>query len=74
MHAQPLPAEPERRLVEARWELRGDGLTVPYRWVWIPNPPSGPPSSMPPSSEPHRGTKLGMFDCTAKVRPGSGYH
>jgi hypothetical protein len=41
-----------------RWELRGDGLTVPYRWVWIPNPPSGPPSSMPPSSEPVAPTPL----------------
>lgn len=35
-----------------RWELRGDGLTAPYRWVWIPNPPSAPPSSMPPAGEP----------------------
>jgi hypothetical protein len=35
-----------------RWELRGDGLTAPYRWVWIPNPPSAPPSSVPPAGEP----------------------
>jgi hypothetical protein len=35
-----------------RWELRGDGLTIPYRWVWIPNPPSAPPLSTPPSGEP----------------------
>jgi hypothetical protein len=35
-----------------RWELRGDGLTIPYRWVWIPNPPSAPPSPTPPSGEP----------------------
>ena len=35
-----------------RWELRGDGITIPYRWVWIPNPPSAPPSSTPPSGEP----------------------
>ena len=35
-----------------RWELRGDGLMVPYRWVWIPNPPSAPPASMPPAGEP----------------------
>jgi hypothetical protein len=35
-----------------RWELRGDGLTAPYRWVWIPNPPSAPPASMPPAGEP----------------------
>jgi hypothetical protein len=28
-----------------RYELRGDGIAVPYRWVWIPNPPPGPPGS-----------------------------
>ena len=28
-----------------RYELRGDGLTMPYKWVWIPNPPSAPPAS-----------------------------
>jgi Domain of unknown function (DUF4124) len=28
-----------------RYELRGDGLTMPYRWVWIPNAPSGPPGT-----------------------------
>jgi hypothetical protein len=30
-----------------RYELRGDGLTMPYRWVWIPNAPSAPPASPP---------------------------
>ena len=35
-----------------RWELRGDGLTIPYRWVWIPNPPAAPPTPPPPSGEP----------------------
>jgi Domain of unknown function (DUF4124) len=34
-----------------RYELRGDGLTTPYTWVWIPNPPP-PPSSAPPSPAP----------------------
>lgn len=28
-----------------RYELRGDGMTTAYRWVWIPNPPPGPPGS-----------------------------
>ena len=26
-----------------RYELRGDGVTLPYYWVWIPNPPPPPP-------------------------------
>ena len=34
-----------------RYELRGDGMTAPYMWVWIPNPPPGPPGS-PASGEP----------------------
>jgi hypothetical protein len=32
-----------------RYELRGDGVTVPYAWVWIPNPPPPPP---PPPAPP----------------------
>jgi hypothetical protein len=28
-----------------RYELRGDGLSVPYRWVWIPGAPA--PSGVP---------------------------
>ncbi len=30
-----------------RYELRGDGLTTPYTWVWIPNPPPPPPTAPP---------------------------
>ncbi len=55
---QPAVAQPERvqaaaspeppltRVVEhatGRYELRGDGSSTPYEWVWIPNPPSAPP-------------------------------
>jgi len=39
-----------------RYELRGDGTTTPYTWVWIPNPPPPPPMSPPagppPASDP----------------------
>lgn len=34
-----------------RYELRGDGLTSPYAWVWIPNAPPPPPMD-PPSMPP----------------------
>ncbi len=48
------------RVVEypgGRYELRGDGISVPYVWVWIPNAPLGPPptpaaSPAPPALEP----------------------
>jgi len=46
------PSPPAPTVVQyptGRWELRGDGLTIPYRWVWIPNPPAAPP---PPAGEP----------------------
>jgi hypothetical protein len=42
------PPPPEREVVEhsdGRYELRGDGISVPYRWVWIPNPPRTPPTT-----------------------------
>lgn len=39
-----------------RFELRGDGMTVPYAWIWIPKapppppePPAPPVASQPPS-------------------------
>ena len=46
--APPAPtAPPPPSVVElptGRWELRGDGISVPYRWVWIPSPPTTPPA------------------------------
>jgi hypothetical protein len=44
------PAPPTPRVVEfptGRYELRGDGVTSPYTWVWVPNPPSAPPAPPP---------------------------
>ena len=39
-----------------RYELRGDGMSTPYTWVWIPNPPTSPPPppapAAPPAAEP----------------------
>jgi hypothetical protein len=35
-----------------RYELRGDGTTTPYVWVWVPNPPAAPPAPVEPPSEP----------------------
>jgi hypothetical protein len=53
----PAPTQPPRpNVVEfpsGRYELRGDGMTVPYTWVWIPNPPSAPPSAGTPRVSRH---------------------
>ena len=49
------PPPPEREVVEysdGRYELRGDGIGVPYRWVWIPKPPP------PPAAKPGREVRL----------------
>jgi hypothetical protein len=43
-----------------RYELRGDGITTPYTWVWIPNPPPPPPpSAAPPEGAPPAPPKSG---------------
>jgi len=49
------PPPPEREVVEysdGRYELRGDGAGVAYRWVWIPKPPP------PPGTKPARDVRL----------------
>ena len=40
-----------------RWILQGDGYSVPYRWAWIPSPPTDAPSAPPatPSAPPAPG-------------------
>lgn len=52
---QPLQqdVEPLQRDVvfpSGRYVLRGDGINVPYTWVWIPNPPTAPPGGAPSGS------------------------
>jgi hypothetical protein len=54
-YAPPLSqdVEPIQREVvfpTGRYVLRGDGVNVPYTWVWIPNPPTAPPGGAPSSS------------------------
>lgn len=48
------PAPSVLQYPNGRYELRGDGSTSPYVWVWVPNPPppppAGPPSMPPPQS------------------------
>ena len=49
------PAQPTQNVVQfatGRYELRGNGASTPYRWVWIPNPPTAPPQVAPAGSLP----------------------
>jgi hypothetical protein len=46
----PPQAPPTPNVVQfdtGRYELRGDGVSAPYTWVWIPNPPTAPPPAAP---------------------------
>lgn len=46
---------PMRTVIEfpsGRWVLQGDGITAPYRWAWLPNPPSDEPPTPPPPPAP----------------------
>ncbi len=50
----PAPSPPPMPTViqypHGRYELRGDGVTTAYTWVWIPNPfPPPPPPAAPPA-------------------------
>lgn len=43
------------------YELRGDGMSTPYVWVWIPKPPPAPvqpPAMVPPVPPPPIGSFL----------------
>jgi len=52
-YTQPQAPQVEREVVfaEGRYILQGDGVSTPYKWVWVPNPPA-PPSGPPPSAPP----------------------
>jgi hypothetical protein len=43
----PPPAPSVVEYSTGRYELRGDGMSVPYTWVWVPNAPPPPPSAPP---------------------------
>ena len=70
------PPPPMPSVIEyptGRYELRGDGITAPYRWVWIPNPPAAPPpvdaptSPAPPASrDPEPGPRTTLYRWTDK--------
>ena len=50
--ASPPPAPRVLVYPGGRYELRGDGVTSPYVWVWIPDPPAAPPVPPPPPAPP----------------------
>ena len=52
-YAAPAPAQPTVfQYPHGRYELRGDGITTTYQWVWISNPTIAPPPLGAPSAPP----------------------
>ncbi len=54
-YAQPQAPRVQREVVfaEGRYVLSGDGVSTPYQWVWVPNPPAAPPAPPnPPQTAP----------------------
>jgi hypothetical protein len=46
-YAPPAAAQTEVVYPHGRYVLRGDGINVAYRWVWVPNPPLSSPPAAP---------------------------
>ena len=52
------------------YQLRGDGVTSPYGWVWIPKSPAPPP----PSVEPAAPAPARSADSRTRDERGAAYH
>jgi len=51
----PAPAPPTEVVYpHGKYMLRGDGVTVAYQWVWMPNPPPPPPAPPAPPAAPQQ--------------------
>jgi hypothetical protein len=71
-----LAADPTQNVVQfptGRYELRGDGVSTPFTWAWIPNPPTSPPpaalTALPaaPAASPVREPGSGRSQSPARV-------
>lgn len=60
----PPPMETVIEFPNGRYELRGDGITTPYRWVWVPNPPSAPPAEAAPAVAPEPARRIELYRWT----------
>ena len=61
----PPPVETIIEFANGRYELRGDGITTPYRWVWVPNPPTAPPAEAAPTVAPEPARRIELYRWTA---------
>jgi hypothetical protein len=51
------PVQSEMCYIGGCYRLQGDGVSAPFRWVWIPTVPEGPPAppTAPPAAAPAPG-------------------
>ena len=72
------PALPTAMVVEhpgGWYQLRGDGVTTPYNWVWIPKAPAPPVASAEPAPPAQRSDGAARStDSRAREDRGSAYH
>ena len=72
-YAAPTVDAPRPTVVEyphGRYELRGDGVTTPYTWVWIPTAPPPPPPPEEPAAPP---ADASGSEAPSPARPGPVY-
>lgn len=62
--APPPPMETIIEFPNGRYELRGDGITTPYKWVWVPNPPTAPPAEAAPAVAPEPAPRIELYRWT----------
>src|SRR5712692_7243759 len=48
----PVPTVRVIQYPHGRYELQGDGIAVPYQWVWVPTQPPVPPPPPPVAAPP----------------------
>jgi hypothetical protein len=58
------PIQREVVFPTGRYVLRGDGVSTPYTWVWIPNPPTAPPGGVPGTPSGSRETERAIYAWT----------
>lgn len=67
----PPPAQSELCYVGGCYHLQGDGMSAPFRWVWIPTVPEGPPAppTAPPAAAPAPGAPAPTDPGTPRPSP-----
>jgi hypothetical protein len=71
MYLAPPPAQSEMCYVGGCYRLQGDGVSAPFRWVWIPTVPGPPPAppTAPPAAAPAPGAQAPADPASSRPIP-----